>query len=139
MFGMPPWMQQMQGQGMGPGAAPMTPGAGMPPSNAPMSMQPQQMPQMGMRPPMPMPPMGGGGGGQQPINPAQMGMLSQMLAGKTGAPPPGAGPMVPPGMPPAPGNPNAPMGAGSQESGAGMQGQMGFLARLLPQLFGGGM
>lgn len=88
-----PWMQggpMGQQQGMTPG---MTPGAGMPPvgqGNAPMSMQRPQMGPPGQVPPAP---MGGMGQQQQPMNPAQMGMLSQMLAQQTrppGGPPPSA-------------------------------------------------
>lgn len=70
------------GMGMGQG---MTPGAGMPPvgtGNSPMSMQPRQMSPGGALPSQ-NPPMGGG---QQPMNPAQMGMLSGMMRQNTQQP-----------------------------------------------------
>lgn len=85
-FQLPPWMQGMAGQGQQ-GGQPMTPGAGMPPyRNAPMSMTPPQMQPPTAIPGAPPPLAGQPQPGQQPINPAQMGMLSQMLAQQTGKP-----------------------------------------------------
>lgn len=119
------WLQRLQG-GMGGGAgSPMTPGAGMPPyQNAPMSMQPPQM-----APPSPIP--GAPPPGQppqSPINPAQMGMLSAMLAQNTRKPgdmPPGAMTAAQPLQEPPPGaNPFDPI-------------QLGMLSRMLGGGYGG--
>ncbi len=115
-MGMPPWMQGMQDMGQQ-----MTPGSGQPPySNAPMNMSPPQM----------MPPMGGGMRGaapmmqpppqQPPINPAQMGMLSQMLAQQTRQPNPAT--------PPAMGGTGAPT---NPYTGGLDPMQMGMLTRML--------
>src|SRR5262249_34920356 len=84
----PPWMHGMgmdSGAGMG---QPMIPGAGMPPyGRAPMNMTPVQM-----APPSAVPGAPSPGGPAQPLNPAQMGLLSAMLSQKTQVPKPEAAP-----------------------------------------------
>jgi hypothetical protein len=119
-MGMPPWMQQGMGQGMG---QQMTPGSGQPPyQNAPMNMQPPQMQPPHSIPGMPAPQQPP----QSPINPAQMGMLSQMLAQNTRRPGP---PMPPPGAGAVPGQ--QPQGAGAMPAGGMDPMQLGMLARML--------
>ena len=112
------WLSQMM-QGQGGGAPMMTPGAGMPPyRNAPMSMQPPQM-----QPPAGIPGAPPPAQPQQPINPAQMGMLSAMLAQNTRQPG-GARPGEPVlQTPPTGADPNDPV-------------QMGMLARMLGGSYG---
>lgn len=123
-----PYLQRMQGQ------QGQTPGSGLPPyANAPMNMQTPQMPTpnvvQSQGPPVQQP-----GQGQQPMNPAQMGMLSQMLAQKTQQPTPGqagaaagavgTGGMVPPQM----------VGEQPPQQGGGMDLQG--LLRMLPFMQG---
>jgi hypothetical protein len=129
----PSWMQGMgMGSGMG---QPMTPGAGMPPySRAPMSMAPVQMGPPSPIPGAPPPPAQP----QPPLNPAQMGLLSGMLAQQTRGP----GAAVPPWSQISPQAMEGVIpGMGGAEAKTYMQGlapdQVGLLARLLPGLFGG--
>lgn len=104
--GQSPYMGMLSGA-MGRGAAPMTPGAGMPPQgNAPMNMQMPQMPTPQVA--QSNVPVGQPQQGQQPANQAQMGMLAQMLQQRTQQPTPdqasaaaiaaATGGMVPPQM-----------------------------------------